>query len=111
MIQDSRGKDHLVVIERKEYYDSLLYYECLLSNSSLHYYGYLQFGSSLFSPEYIEGHDSLNSLGCLRSFSSLIVFNYLMLLEEAFRTDNFKKSDIAWLKTGKNQLDFMGMTT
>ncbi|MEN8119447.1 MAG: Zn-dependent hydrolase [Bacteroidota bacterium] len=34
--------------------------------------------------------------------------NYLMLLEEAFRTDNYSKSDIAWLATNENQLDFIG---
>lgn len=34
--------------------------------------------------------------------------NYLMLLEEAFRTDNYTKSNLAWLETGKNQLDFIG---
>ncbi|OQY03567.1 MAG: hypothetical protein B6I20_04745, partial [Bacteroidetes bacterium 4572_117] len=33
--------------------------------------------------------------------------DYLLVMEEAFRTDNYKKSDIAWLKTGLNQLDFI----
>ncbi len=33
--------------------------------------------------------------------------NYLMFLEEAFRTDNYSKSDMAWLATGGNQLDFI----
>jgi hypothetical protein len=34
-------------------------------------------------------------------------YNYLMLLEEAFRTDSYTKSDSAWLHTSNNQLDFI----